>query len=68
VDLVIGMVVPSELDDNHYAVIKTISGVLADEGFRSRLRSANSSKDLYEALINGSEFLRPAAPQEAQES
>lgn len=51
VDLVIGMVVPSELDDSHYADIKMVTGVLADEGLRSRLRGTSSSKELYKALI-----------------
>ena len=59
VDLVFGMMVPSELDDSHYADIKMITRVLADEGLRSRLRSMNSSSDLYAALLNGSALVVP---------
>ncbi len=59
VDLVFGMMVPSELDDSHYADIKIITRVLADEGLRSRLRSMNSSSDLYAALLNGSALVVP---------
>ena len=59
VDLVFGMMVPTELDDSHYADIKMITRVLADEGLRSRLRSMNSSSDLYAALLNGSALVVP---------
>ncbi len=68
VDLVIGMVVPSELDDSHYADIKMVTGVLADEGLRSRLRGTSSSKELYKALISGSELFVPGPLQKAQGS
>ena len=59
VDLVIGMLVPTELDDSHYADIKMITRLMADEGLRSRLRSMNSSNDLYDALLNGSALVLP---------
>ena len=36
-----------------------ITRVLADEGLRSRLRSVNSSSDLYAALLNGSALVVP---------
>lgn len=68
VDLVIGMVVPSELDESHYADIKMFTRALADESFRSRLRGTNSSKELYDALIGGSELFLADPPQIAQES
>jgi len=68
VDLVIGMVVPSELDESHYADIKMFTRALADESFRSRLRGTNSSKELYDALISGSELFLADLPQIAQES
>ncbi|NQV87632.1 MAG: PTS sugar transporter subunit IIA [Woeseiaceae bacterium] len=68
VDLVIGMVVPSELDESHYADIKMFTRALADESFRSRLRGTNSSKELYDALIGGSELFLADLPQIAQES
>ncbi|MDJ0709311.1 MAG: PTS sugar transporter subunit IIA [Woeseiaceae bacterium] len=53
VDIVLGMIVPSEVDDSHRADIKLVTQVLADDGLRARLREMNSSKDLYDALING---------------
>lgn len=56
VDLVIGMMVPEEVDDSHRADIKLVAAVLADEGLRARLREMTSSKDLYAALINGAEM------------
>ena len=59
VDLVFGMLVPTELDDSHYADIKMITRLMADEGLRSRLRSMHSSNDLYDALLNGSVLVLP---------
>lgn len=56
VDLVLGMMVPVEIDDSHRAEIKLITDVLADEGLRARLREMNSSSDLYDALINGADI------------
>ncbi|MCH9695031.1 MAG: PTS sugar transporter subunit IIA [Gammaproteobacteria bacterium] len=66
VDLLFGMVVPKELDDSHYASIKMITQVMADEGLRSRLRSASTSRELYEALLNGSELILPEQQRAAQ--
>jgi PTS system nitrogen regulatory IIA component len=68
VDLVFGMMVPTLLDDSHYADIKMITRVLADEGLRSRLRSMNSSSDLYDALLNGSALVAPDQLRAAQGS
>lgn len=53
VDLVLGMMVPVEMDDTHHADITLVTSVLADEGLRARLRGINSSNDLYRALIDG---------------
>lgn len=53
VDLVIGMIVPLEMEDRHRSDIKLVTKALADEGLRKRLRGANSSKELYEALVAG---------------
>lgn len=53
VDLVIGLMVPANLDESHYADIKLITGALGDDALRARLRSANTSNDLYQALIAG---------------
>jgi len=68
VDLVFGMMVPTELEDHHYADIKLVTRVLADEGLRARLRGMNSSSDLYEALIDGSSLAAPGALRTAQGS
>lgn len=68
VDLVIGMMVPTELDDSHYADIKMITRMMADEGLRSRLRGTTSSKDLFEALLNGSALVVPDPVNVAQGS
>lgn len=68
VDLVLGMMVPTELDDSHYADIKMITSVLADDGLRARLRAMNSSKELYEALLHGSALIAPGQVRTAQSS
>lgn len=59
VDLVFGLMVPTELRDSDYADIKMITQLLADEGLRARLRGINSSSDLYEALLDGSQLVVP---------
>ena len=66
VDLVFGMMVPMELDDSHYADIRMVTRVMADEGLRSRLRSMNSSSDLYDALLDGSTLVMPDPLRAAQ--
>ena len=68
VDLVFGMVVPTELDDSHYADIEMVTRIMADEGLRSRLRNMNSSNDLYDALINGAALVLPDQLRVAQGS
>ncbi|MCP4302662.1 MAG: PTS transporter subunit EIIA [Gammaproteobacteria bacterium] len=59
VDLVFGMMVPTDLNERHHADIKLVTRVLADEGLRARLRGMNSSNDLYKALIDGSSLTVP---------
>ena len=68
VDLVLGMMVPSELDESHHAEIKMITRILVDEGLRARLRGMNSSSDLYAALIDGSALVAPEPMRAAQGS
>jgi PTS system nitrogen regulatory IIA component len=51
VDLVFGLIVPSELLDSHRADITTIAELLDDDSLRAALRSANTSSDLYNALV-----------------
>ena len=66
VDLVFGMIVPTQLDASHYADIKMVTQVLRDEGLRARLRSMSSSNDLYDALLDGSELVTPKQSRIAQ--
>ncbi len=51
VDLVVGLMVPSDLDESHYADIETITGLLQDTGLRDALRDTTSSKELYSRLL-----------------
>ena len=62
VDLVFGMMVPTEIDDEHLADIQLVTRVFADEGLRARLRGMNSSSDLYKALIDGASLSAPDTP------
>jgi PTS system nitrogen regulatory IIA component len=50
VDLVFGLIVPAEVDDSHHADISSITELLGDEALRARLREANTSSELYDAL------------------
>jgi PTS system nitrogen regulatory IIA component len=68
VDLVFGMIVPIKLDDSHYKDIKMVTQVLQDEGLRARLRSMNSSSELYDALLDGSELVAPEQSRTTQRS
>ncbi len=68
VDIVFGMMVPTELADQHRADIKLVTQVLADEELRAQLRSMNSSVDLYKALIDRSRIPAPESLQSAQGS
>lgn len=53
VDLVFGLMVPSDLKSADLAEIESIAHFLSDETLRARLLSANSSRELYEALLAG---------------
>lgn len=53
VDIVFGLVVPSEPDESHRAAIAEISRLIVDEELQEQLRQANSSSELYRALIGG---------------
>ena len=50
VDLVFGLMVPSEVDDSHHADICNIAELLSDRALRVRLRDATTSSELYDAL------------------
>lgn len=51
VDLVFGMMVPTELVENQKADIAVVTDILRDDDLRRRLRNANTSKELYDALL-----------------
>lgn len=51
VDLVLGMIVPLEMNDSHHADIRFLANLLADQRLRRRLRSVNSSSELYKVLL-----------------
>jgi len=53
VDLVFGLMVPAEIDESHYADIRMITRLLNDDALRVRLRNANSSSELFDALLRG---------------
>ena len=50
VDLVFGLAVPADLDTELLGDIENIAELLSDRKLRARLRSANTSKELYRAL------------------
>ena len=54
VDLVFGLMVPADLDEDDRSAIDSIAHLLRDETLRKRLRNASSSSELYDALISGS--------------
>lgn len=55
VDIIVGMMLPDEIDNQHRADIKLVTEILADEELRSRLRKMNTSKDLYDALVSSAD-------------
>lgn len=52
VDLVFGLMVPEQLDAQHYAQIETITNSLSGSDLLQQLRTASSSRALYEALVS----------------
>ena len=66
VDLVFGLMVPKALTDSHHADIESIAALLRDEGLRGRLRSATSSRELFESLLHGGDLLATGPKHSAQ--
>lgn len=60
VDIVFGLMVPIDLDDNHRADISMITSTLMNKDLRKAIRSARSSKELYDALLTGLRSAQPA--------
>ena len=54
VDLVFGMILPSELEDSDHADIKLVTEIMSGEELREQLREINSSSELYNALVSAS--------------
>ena len=50
VDLVFGLMVPAEVDEEAHATICNIADLLGDRELRTKMRDASSSSELYEAL------------------
>ena len=50
VDLIVGFIVPKNVDASHHAEVDSLSLMLADQSLRARLRAATSSIDLFDAL------------------
>ncbi len=53
VDLIFGLILPQELNESHYGDIAMITGFLTNDSLSARLRSANSSSELHDALLAG---------------
>ena len=68
VDLVFGLMVPKALSDSHHADIRMITSMLSDAGLRGRLRSATSSRELYDSLLHGGDLSAPGRLHSAQGS
>jgi PTS system nitrogen regulatory IIA component len=51
VDLIFGLILPTELGESHYGDIAMITGFLTNDSLTARLRSANSSSELHDALL-----------------
>ena len=54
VDIVFGMMVPTDINASHQANIRSIAELLGDSELRRKMRAANTSSELYESLIDSS--------------
>jgi len=53
VDIIIGLMVPEELDEGDLSEIDALSKLLCDDALCARLRSVSSSSDLCDAIPSG---------------
>ncbi len=53
VDVIFGLILPKDLNDSHYGDIDMITSFLTNDSLTAKLRSANSSSELYDALLAG---------------
>lgn len=54
VDIVFGMMVPTEINASHQANITSIADLLGDRELRKSMREAKTSSELYDSLIGAS--------------
>lgn len=55
VDVLFALLVPEDAHDDHLKALATLAGAFNDEGFRQRLRQANSDATLFETIIQAPE-------------
>lgn len=53
VDIIFGLIVPKNYDENHLQILSHLSESLLNEHFRQQLRQTKNSKELYETIIAG---------------
>lgn len=56
VDLVFGLLVPSDGGNDHTTIIDNITRALRDDGLRARLREARTSSALFDTFVGASEL------------
>ena len=54
VDIVFGLMVPKEINASHQANICSIADLLGDRDLRQKMRTASTSNELYDSLIDSS--------------
>jgi PTS system nitrogen regulatory IIA component len=54
VDIVFGMMVPAEINESHHSNIRSIAELLGNPELREKMRTASSSSELYDSLIDSS--------------
>lgn len=68
VDLVIGLLVPEDVENSHIEEIRGISRVLADEDLREKLRECNTSKELHSTLLEAAAAMGAAVDEPAAQA
>lgn len=53
VELIFGLILPKDLNDSHHGDIEMVTRILTNDSLTARLRNANSSSELYDALLAG---------------
>lgn len=68
VDLVIGLMVPTEMAETHFDDVEMVTELLKNEDLRKRLREAESSRELYRALIDAPQAAAPLTAEGSAEA